>query len=134
MPDVSVSPLVGVWRLVSFETTLASGRVVRLFGPHPVGYLLYTPEGYMAVQISRPATGLSRWQRSSRRFLAYSGPYTVVGETVHHQAQLHSLASSVGQQLVRHYTFEGANLVLTGDAGRGATHRLVWAPAGPPQL
>lgn len=131
MSETADAPLVGVWRLLSFETTLASGRVVRLFGPHPIGYLFYTAQGYMAVQISRPTTGLSRWQRSSRRFLAYSGPYTIVGDEVRHQAQLHSLVGSVGQELVRRYTFDGPNLILTGNAGRGATHRLVWAPVSP---
>ena len=45
----TVSQLVGTWKLVSVEETMTDGRVQpsKRYGPHPQGFLMYEPDGYM---------------------------------------------------------------------------------------
>jgi hypothetical protein len=43
--------LVGPWGLVSHEYSTPGGGLVRPFGLHPVGTLLYTDAGYMGAQL-----------------------------------------------------------------------------------
>ena len=48
------SPLRRVWRLVSFESRDATGRVTQPMGSRPVGQLLYDESGNMSVHLMRP--------------------------------------------------------------------------------
>lgn len=41
--------LVGTWTLESLEVVDSNGAVDRPFGENPIGYIMYSPEGYMAV-------------------------------------------------------------------------------------
>jgi hypothetical protein len=48
-------PLIGTWRLLSWENrSLADGGVSHPLGEDAVGYIMYGPDGYMSVAISRP--------------------------------------------------------------------------------
>jgi len=43
--------VVGMWRLLSWESVRSNGDVVNLWmGAHPTGTIMYLPNGYMAVQ------------------------------------------------------------------------------------
>ena len=44
------NPLVGTWRLVSFELQSPDGESWYPFGSAPIGYIIYTADGYMAYQ------------------------------------------------------------------------------------
>ena len=47
--------LVGCWRLVGYSVTAAEGgETDRPLGNSPLGTILYTPDGYMSAQLSRP--------------------------------------------------------------------------------
>jgi hypothetical protein len=43
--------LLGTWRLINFEVNV-DGRVVKPFGEKPLGYLVYTPDGYVFVNLA----------------------------------------------------------------------------------
>jgi hypothetical protein len=49
--EVVKSRLTGTWRLLSCEATADDGSVSYPYGHNPVGYLIYTPQGFMAVSI-----------------------------------------------------------------------------------
>jgi hypothetical protein len=90
--------LVGAWTLVCYtERSLPDGPVTYPHGPDALGLILYTPDGYMSVQImtrgrpscDRPVTDGGTLEQSAPAatgYLAYSGPYSVDGSTgdVHH--------------------------------------------------
>jgi hypothetical protein len=46
-------PLVGTWRLISWENRTADGRISYSVGTDPVGYIIYSEDGYMFVAIMR---------------------------------------------------------------------------------
>jgi len=49
----TVAQLVGTWKLVSIEDTLTNGTVgpSAQLGPHPRGFIMYEPDGYMCATI-----------------------------------------------------------------------------------
>lgn len=47
--------LVGAWTLNSYvERDIETGVENYPFGEHPLGLILYTPDGYMSAQLQRP--------------------------------------------------------------------------------
>ena len=50
---MSDDPLIGTWRLVSFEVRDEEGRITYPFGRDAVGFITYTADGHMAVQFGR---------------------------------------------------------------------------------
>src|SRR3954464_13804931 len=53
MSDLS-NPLIGAWRLVSFETRFSTGETAYPFGSEAVGALVYTVEGLVCATVCRP--------------------------------------------------------------------------------
>jgi hypothetical protein len=47
------SDLVGTWKLISWETKKPDGTNEYPFGDNPIGYLIYTKDEYMSVNIMR---------------------------------------------------------------------------------
>jgi Lipocalin-like domain len=90
--------LVGAWQFVScVETDAETGEIFLPMGPHPLGFILYTPDGYMSAQLS--GTDRANFARDDMyggtpeeyvaagiSYLAYSGPYRVdeASRTVEH--------------------------------------------------
>jgi len=71
--------LVGAWLLEAFEDIDADGQVTDLpLGEDPTGILLYLPDRYMSVMMTRSGTGESE-------ILGYSGRWRIEnGHLVHH--------------------------------------------------
>ncbi len=137
------NPLVGTWRLVSWQVMQSDGTVSRAFGPEAVGYLIYSADGYMSAQImdsdrqqsdpsfpQEDATSQTLPEADRARaydtYLAYSGPYTVSGHTVIHHVSAGLTPGWTGSEQVRTFRFEGDHLIL--GAGR---HVLTWERAVP---
>jgi hypothetical protein len=80
------APLVGLWRLVSFQREYqATGERGYPMGFAPAGYILFLPEGRMAVVITgegrkAPTTDQDRVGLFNT-LVAYTGPYRVDGNT-----------------------------------------------------
>ena len=80
------APLVGTWRLVSYEARDDDGPVAGRFGPDVVGFLTYTSDGYVSAHFGRGTrTGVDNgdWVAASdqaiaaaaRDFVSYCGRY-----------------------------------------------------------
>lgn len=134
------NPFVGTWRLVSFEMIGADGSAIRPFGAKPVGYIMYSDDGYMSVAFMRPNRPRLSGERGrgtpeelvdalSSHF-SYAGPYKVRRDRVIHYLDVCSSPNSVGLTWERTYEFEGNRLTLTADpdpaAGMRRTVRFVW--------
>ena len=47
-------PIIGTWRLISWERHSSNGEVTHPFGENPYGLLIYTETGHISAQIMRP--------------------------------------------------------------------------------
>jgi len=77
--------LVGVWKLLSYQTEFRDGSPKRaMFGEHPTGYIIFTREGRMMAVIE--AEGRTASSSDSHRaallksLIAYSGKYRIEGK------------------------------------------------------
>jgi len=76
--------LVGVWKLLSYQTEFQDGSPKRaMFGEHPTGYIIFTSEGRLMALIEAegrktPSTDSER-AALLKSLIAYSGTYRVEG-------------------------------------------------------
>ena len=134
------NPLIGTWRLVSWEVVEPDGSVRLAYGDRPVGFLTYTPEGFMSAEIMDADRGQSdpgfpaEWAvrqtlpdadraRAYSSYLSYCGPYTFDGEgSVIHHVRAGLIPGWLGTEQKRRFTFEGGRLII----GRGTAQVLTW--------
>ena len=137
--DRSIQPVIGTWRLVSWEAH-ADGTVTRPFGDNPIGYLTYTADGYVFVQIMRPGprTLLGQSQLGATPeeimralgFGAYGGTYELQDGVVVHHVEVSVFPDWPGEDRRRALDWDGDRLVLTTlpSVGERASRfsRLTW--------
>jgi hypothetical protein len=139
--DPIPAKLVGTWRLVSNTLEeLPSGTRSDLFGPNPIGYIMYGADGRMMilqVRQERPVpagaavTGAEA-EALFRSLIAYGGTYTISGDVITHHVDISWNQSWTGTEQVRHFKFEGNRVELATDPspdpihGKMSVRRLVW--------
>jgi len=115
--------VVGAWSLESFDEETRDGSMKPRFGPHPVGYLIYTASGRVSATLSaahRPkliapdAASSTVEERSEalRNFLAYAGTYRVRGDHVFHTLETCVFTNLVGTTLERAFRIKGDELTI----------------------
>jgi len=139
------NPFIGTWKLISWENTSSHGGVTYPYGKHPVGYLLYTEDGYMAAEIMDPdrhqhdtcfplepafAQTLPDGDRLAayNTYLSYCGTYSYSiedGMIIHH-VKAGLIPSWVGNDQPRRFEFKDDKLLLGGEGAQ-----LVWKRAVP---
>jgi len=114
---------IGTWKLVSFEMR-SDNQVTYPLGKDPVGYLIYSHEGYMAASLMA-----SKRQRFSSvdilkatteeiiaaygTYVAYCGKYEVTEDKVTHLVEVSLFPNWVGGKQERFYKLEGDELILS---------------------
>jgi lipocalin-like protein len=139
--------VLGAWELVSYTIEDSpSGDTTYPLGPHPVGLIMYTGDGYMSAQLMRPdrpafdapePSGGTQAQNAAAvaGYLAYSGPFQVdeSTETLRHEVRVSLLPNWLGTTQVRNSHLEGDTLTLSGTNrypnGAASTHTLLWKRA-----
>ncbi len=118
------NPLVGTWRLVSFQMRAPDGGISYPWGQQVAGYITYTDWGRMAVVFQkadrpRSASG-DLWRRTADEkaaaydtCIAYSGTYDVEPDRVIHHVEVCTFQNWVGTDLVRVFALEGKRVTLT---------------------
>ena len=119
------NPLVGAWKLVSFEAQTSDGEVKNLYGDVPGGLLIYDASGSMTAQDMRldlPKCGtMDRRMCSDKEarvaydgYFGYWGRYEVRASegVVLHIVEGASLPDAIGTTLKRFYEIAGDRLVL----------------------
>ena len=148
MPETLRARLLGAWRLLDAVAEPEDGSPPqRPHGEHPVGLILYTPDGHMAVQImaadrALPAsvdwTALTpdEYAAEARSYFAYAGTFEVdeSARTVTHHMAVALFPRWVGDGQVRVVELDGDRLALRSAApvmtgGRLATMRISWERA-----
>lgn len=113
---------VGTWRVTSFSNpTLDTNEEARPFGDNPIGYIQYSPGGYMIVFLSvgnpkRPAsfpyTDAERAEVHKGIFGAYAGRYSVDGNKVTHHIEASWRPDWIGDNQVRYFEIKDNKLTI----------------------
>jgi len=131
---------IGTWKLVSFEMR-SDNQVTYPLGKDPVGYLIYSHEGYMAASLMA-----SKRQRFSSMdilkatteeivaaygtYVAYCGKYEVTEDKVTHLVEVSLFPNWVGGKQERFYKLEGDELILSTPpmivGGKQQISYLIW--------
>ena len=119
------NPLVGAWKLVSFEARTSDGDVKNLYGDEPGGLLIYDASGSMSAQGMRldlPKCGtIDRRMCPDKEaraafdgYFGYWGRYEVRASegVVLHIVEGASLPDAIGTTLKRFYEISDDRLVL----------------------
>ena len=138
---MSSNPLVGTWRLLSWETRSADGEISYPLGRDAVGIIVYTDDGYMFVAIMRPdrepfaagdllAGSGEEKARAAESYVSYCGRYEYQSDSVIHHVELSLFPNWSGVDQERLVEVTGNRLTLRTRPllleGREQTARLVW--------
>jgi hypothetical protein len=135
------NPLIGTWRLISWENRDADGQISYPLGNDAMGYIMYTQDGYMFVAIMRADRGrfdagdllsgsTEEKAQAAGTYVSYCGRYEFRGDTVVHHVELSLFPNWVGGDQERLVKVTGDRLtlstrpILLGGIQRSA--RLVW--------
>lgn len=139
--------LIGAWSLVSYEERPVDGSPTFFpMGTTPKGIIMYTPDGFMSAQLSKPdrapfASGDwfkgsdAEFREEATSYIAYTGPFQVDEER---QQLTHSMFISlfpnwIGQTQPRVVRIEGDQLFLStapiSSSGQIVNSHLVWRRA-----
>ena len=142
-PSSSSSPLVGSWRLISFELRDESGTVSRPWGD-VTGMNTYTADGYLSEQFGsahRPALTHDDWvsatpeeiDLAARHYFAYAGSYELDGQTVIYHLTESLMPNWIGKTERRFWSVTGDTLTITTPpllvGGKMQVSTLVWQRA-----
>jgi Lipocalin-like domain len=141
---MSSNPLVGTWRLLSWENRTLDGEVSHPLGEKASGYIAYTEDGYVFVAIMgagrRPfaagdllsASGAEK-VGAAETYVSYCGRYEFHGEIVLHRVELSLFPNWVGVTQERLVKISGDRLTLSTRPlllqGRQQTAHLLWERA-----
>ena len=140
------NPLIGTWRLISWETRSVDGQKISYpLGKDAVGFIMYNEDGYMFVAISRPnrvdfAAGdllrgsIEEKAQAANTYVSYCGRYEFRGETVVHRVELSLFPNWVGADQERLVEFTKNRLILSTRpillGGVQRTAHLIWEAVG----
>ena len=131
---------IGTWKLISFEMR-SDDQVTYPLGKDPIGYLIYSSEGYMSAALMaskrRRFSSMDLLKATTEEivaaagtYIAYCGKYEVTKDKVAHLVEVSLFPNWVGEKQERFYKFEGDKLTLSTPpmilGGKQQTGYLVW--------
>ena len=141
--------LIGAWSLVSYEERPVDGsESFYPMGKTPKGIIMYTPDGFMLTQLSKPdrkpfASGDwfeatdAEFKHEATSYIAYTGPFAVDEEKQHltHSMFISLFPNWIGQTQPRVVRIEGDQLFLStaspiSSSGKTVNSHLAWRRAG----
>jgi hypothetical protein len=98
---VNLERFVGTWKLASFETRGEDGEVTYPFGKDALGYIMYSPDGYMSVTLLPKNRRRFKTQdilggtieekvAAAESYISYFGRYEVLQDRVIHHVEASS--------------------------------------------
>ena len=109
--------IVGSWKLVSYEVEVqATSQKGPVMGDHPTGYVTFTPEGRVFFVLTGEARKPAKTDQERAELLstlvAYTGTYSVEGDTWTTNVEVAWNPEWVGTKQVRNFTLSGERLVV----------------------
>jgi hypothetical protein len=136
--NATIEMLLGSWSLVSWEEHQATGEVCYPLGPNAIGQLTYTQDGRMSAQLMRPGSPLfasEDWRQATTEdkssawgdYFGYFGTFSIDlgSKAVVHHIQGSWFPNLVGTDQIRHFRFDGDQLILDAETEWGKVH-IVW--------
>ena len=135
------NPFSGTWRLLSYEVRSTAGETRYPWGQDPVGFLIYSDDGYVSVAMmgaNRPRFEAKDIKKGTDEekiaavdtYISYCGRYEVQGDTVIHHVEVCLFPNWVGNDQKRTFKFDGDRLLLSTEpivAGEmQLTGHLIW--------
>lgn len=118
------SPLIGVWRLVSYQTNTDTDPDGRPYGAHPLGTLLYTADGYMGAQLFQVD---SIGAGAAPRVQSFSAVFTMTATGFSFVIKCANNPTVVGSTQVRTFTISGHPEILFIEwTDQGVHNRVRW--------
>jgi len=110
--------IVGTWKLVSYEVEVqATGLKEPVMGVHPTGYVTFTPDGRAYVLLTgedrKPAKTDQERAALLNTLSAYTGTYSIEGETWTTQVEVASNPEWVGTKQIRSVKLDGDRLIVS---------------------
>lgn len=111
------SPVLGTWRLLSYEVEVqATGEKLAVMGDHPTGYVSFLPEGRVYFVLTGESRKPAKTDQDKAALLdtlvAYTGAYSVEGETWTTNVDVAWNPEWVGTKQVRAFKLEGQRLLV----------------------
>ena len=114
---IEQNPLVGSWRMVSYQRVLDNGVPENGLGEHPKGVVILTPEGRAVLlttadgrkAAASDADRVALW----KSMVAYSGKYRIEGNDFITSVDVSWNEEWNGTEQRRHFKIEGDKLILT---------------------
>ncbi|MEP0518821.1 MAG: lipocalin-like domain-containing protein [Hyphomicrobiales bacterium] len=138
------SSILGTWRLLSWYNELSDGSRTYPLGEEAKGFISYSPDGYVFVQmmaagrklyrINDPFGGsLEEDAAAIKSQISYSGSYFERDNQVVHIVEAATCPNWVGTQQIRNVAFSGSNLLLSAEGakfqGQTVTAFVLWEKA-----
>ena len=122
------SPLVGAWRLVSYQTNTDKDPDGRPYGEQPLGTLLYTADGYMGAQLFQvDSVGASASAGTAPRVQSFSAVFTMTATGFSFVIKCANNPGVVGSTQVRTFTISGHPEILCIEwTDQGVHNRVGW--------
>jgi Lipocalin-like domain len=114
---VEQSPLVGSWKMVSYQRVLDNGEPQNGLGEHPKGFVILTPEGRAVLLTTadgrKPAASDADRAELWKSMVAYTGKYRIEGDDFITSVDVSWNEVWNGTEQRRHFKIEGDKLILT---------------------
>jgi hypothetical protein len=116
------SPIVGTWRVVSYEREVVETKAVSQgFGGNAMGFATFTPDGRMMLMIvdakrkppAQPTATDAEAVSLYRTMIAYAGTYRVQGNEIILHIEISGEQTSTGTDQKRFFKIEGDRLTYT---------------------
>lgn len=129
--------VVGIWKLVSYDIEIqATGQKEAVFGQHPSGYVVFTPEGRVFFVLTadgrKPAKSVQERAELLSTLVAYTGSYRLEGDRWITKVDVAWNPEWVGTEQARSFTVNGGRLqvltpwrVMPNWADKGMTRSVV---------
>jgi Lipocalin-like domain len=121
MPVIE-NPILGRWRLLSWQIIIPDGQKILPLGERPRGVITYGTDGRMNVFLAAESRGtlnaLGRGTLDERAaafdtFAAYCGTYEIVGVEIVHRIDLASIPAMTDTEVRRAFSNDGERLSLS---------------------
>lgn len=131
------NPVVGTWKLVSYEVEVqATGQKLPVMGEKPTGYVSFLPEGRVFFVLTGEARKSAKTDQDRAELLntlvAYTGTYSLAGDTWTTNVDVAWNPEWVGTKQVRSFKLEGDRLlvmtpwrIMPNWADKGMTRSLI---------
>jgi hypothetical protein len=134
MLKAKINQFIGTWKLIECFETDSKGNISYPWGQDALGYIIYTVERIMAVQIMRKNRNLFKQDAPLHErevflkdYNAYFGTFEIdeTNETIIHTIQGHLNPNLIGKKNVRTYKFYDNKLSLTAQ-NKTTQEKLLW--------